>query len=203
MDFSKDYLDKLRLNLDKLDSSRIEKVVDVLINAWKNNKQIFIIGNGGSAATASHLACDLAKGTLKGFYDPTEKRFRVISLADSMPILTALANDVGYDNIFSQQLSNLITPGDVLIVITGSGNSENILRAINLAQNYKATTIAFLGSDGGKAKGLVDHYIIYEENHYGRIEDAHSILCHLISAWLRERLDELKGGGRYFKEETK
>lgn len=203
MDFTKDYLEKLKLHLDKLDSSRIEKVVDILVNAWKNNKQIFIIGNGGSAATASHMACDLGKGTLKRFYDSMERRFRVVSLTDNTPLLTALANDVTYDNVFSQQLNNLINLGDILIVITGSGNSENIIRAVKLAHENKSTTIAFLGSDGGKVKDLVDHYVIYEDTHYGRIEDAHSIFSHLICSWLREKLNDLKGGGGFFKEETK
>jgi D-sedoheptulose 7-phosphate isomerase len=203
MDFVKNYLEELKSRLDKLDSDRIEEIVDILINAWKNDKQIFIIGNGGSAAIASHLACDLGKGTLKKIYDTSEKRFRVSSLTDNTPLLTALANDISYENVFAQQLQSHIGMGDILIVITGSGNSENILKALKVAQDKKAITIAFLGSDGGKAKNLSDYYIIYEDTHYGRIEDSHSILSHLICCWIREKIDYIKGGGEYFKEEVR
>ena len=202
MNFVKNYLEELKLRLDKLDPGRVEKIVDVLINAWKNDRQIFIIGNGGSAAIASHLACDLGKGTLKKIHDISEKRFRVSSLTDNTPLLTALANDVAYENVFAQQLYNCIGMGDILIAITGSGNSENILKALRVAQDKKAITVAFLGSDGGKAKNLSDYYIIYEDVHYGRIEDSHSILSHLICCWIREKIDNLKGGGRYFKEDA-
>lgn len=203
MNFAREYLEKLKIGLDKLDVSVIEKIVDALLVAMKNDKQIFIIGNGGSAAVASHLAADLGKGTLKRMYDPREKRFKAISLTDNTPLLTALANDVGYENIFAQQLNNLITRGDVLIVITGSGNSENVIRAVKLAQDYKATTIALLGSDGGKVKELVDYYLIYEETHYGRIEDSASVLSHLICSWIKDKLNEIKGEGKFFKEEAK
>ena len=203
MDFAKDYFDKLKIGLDNLNSAEIEKVVDILVNAWKSEKQVFIAGNGGSAATASHMACDFGKGTLKKMYDPSEKRFKVISLTDNTPLLSALANDVGYENVFAQQLNNLMERGDVLVVITGSGNSENIIRAIKVAQEKKAIIIAFLGANGGKAKDMVDYHVIYEDAHYGRIEDAHSVLSHLITCWLREKLDTLKGSGSFFKEEAK
>src|SRR4030067_2268626 len=146
MNFVKNYLEELKLRLDKLDPGRVEKIVDVLINAWKNDMQIFIIGNGGSAAIASHLACDLGKGTLKKIHDISEKRFRVSSHTDNTPLLTALANDVAYENVFAQQLYNCIGMGDILIAITGSGNSENILKALRVAQDKKAITVAFLGS---------------------------------------------------------
>lgn len=130
----------------------------------------------------------------------SEKRFRVSSLTDNTALLTALANDISYDNIFSQQLYNQIHLGDVLIVISGSGNSENILRALKVAQERNAITIAFLGADGGKAKELSDYSIIYEETHYGRIEDAHIIFCHLISSWIKEKMQDLKAGGDFLKK---
>jgi D-sedoheptulose 7-phosphate isomerase len=201
MNFAKEYIEKLKEGLDKLDVETIEKIVDTLLIAMKNKKQIFIMGNGGSAAIASHLACDLGKGTLQRIYDPSEERFRVMSLTDNTPLITALANDVGYDNIFSQQLNNLITRGDVLIVISGSGNSENVVRAVKLAQDYKAIVIGLLGSDGGKIKELTDYCLIYEEKHYGRIEDSGSILCHLICSWIKEKIKQVKGG-EFFKEVT-
>jgi dTDP-L-rhamnose 4-epimerase len=202
MDFAKEYFESLRQGLERLDSSEIEKVVDILVNAWKNKKQVFIIGNGGSAATASHMACDFGKGTLKKMYDPAEKRFKVLSLTDNTPLLTALANDVGYDNVFAQQLSSQIGIGDILILITGSGNSENILRAIRVAQEKKAIIIGLLGVTGGKAKDMVDYSIIYDESHYGRIEDAHMILSHLITCWIKEKTNSLKGAGGFFKEDA-
>lgn len=202
MNFASDYIQKLKAGLDGLNVNVIEKIVDILLIAMKNNKQIFIVGNGGSAAVASHMACDLGKGTLKQMYDLSEKRFRAISLTDNTSLLTAVANDVGYENIFTQQLSNLINRGDILIAISGSGNSENIIRAIKLAQNYKATTIALLGSDGGKVKDLVEYPLIYDEVHYGRIEDSASVLSHLICSWIKNRLNETKGDGKFFKEEV-
>jgi len=202
MNFAKEYIEKLKEGLDKLDIETIEKVADILLIAMKNKKQIFIVGNGGSAATASHMACDLGKGTLQKMYDPSEERFRVISLTDNTPLLTALSNDVGYENVFSQQLNNLIARGDILIAISGSGNSENVIRAIKLAQDYKATIIGILGADGGKIKDLTDYHLIYEEKHYGRIEDAGSVLSHLICSWIKEKLKETKGNGKFFKEST-
>lgn len=201
MNFAKEYLGKLKEGLDKLDVETIEKIVNILLIAMKNRKQIFIVGNGGSAALASHLACDLGKGTLQRIYNPSEERFKVVSLTDNTPLITALANDVGYENIFSQQLNNLITRGDILIAISGSGNSENVIRAVKLAQDYKAIVIGLLGSDGGKLKDLTDYCLIYEEKHYGRIEDSGSILSHLICSWIKEKIKEVKGG-EFFKEVT-
>lgn len=200
MNFAKDYLEKLVQGLEKLDKEIIEKIVDTLVIAMQNKKQIFIVGNGGSAATASHMACDLGKGTLKKIHDPAEERFRVISLTDNTPLLTALSNDVGYENIFSQQLSNLISRGDILIAISGSGNSENVVNAVKLAQEYKAIVIGVLGSDGGKIKSMTDYCLIYNEKHYGRIEDAGSILSHLICSWIKEKLKKIKGEGGFLKE---
>jgi D-sedoheptulose 7-phosphate isomerase len=203
LNFAKDYFKKLQENLEKIDPSQIEKIVDILLQTWKNGQQIFIVGNGGSAATASHFACDLGKGTIKRVHDCAEKRIVVSSLTDNVPLLTALANDVGYENVFAQQIYNQIKIGDILIVISGSGNSKNILKAIKIAQEKKAIVIGLLGSDGGKAKEIVDYCLIYNETHYERIEDAHSILAHLMKCWLKEKMLNLKGSGGFFKEEAK
>ncbi|MBN1468009.1 MAG: SIS domain-containing protein [Fusobacteriaceae bacterium] len=186
MEFIKNYFSELKKVMDNVSIEDVKKVVDILYAAYKKDKQIFIIGNGGSASTASHFACDLSKGTLRKIYDNEEKRFRVISLTDNVALLTALGNDLGYDDSFAQQLQNLINTDDVVIAITGSGNSKNILNAIELASKRGATTIGFLGFDGGKLKGMVDHYIHILSNHYGRIEDMHLILEHLISSYLTE-----------------
>ncbi len=186
MEFIKNYFEKLKNTIDKISIQDIKKVTSILYDAYKKNKQIFIIGNGGSASLASHFACDLSKGTLQRVYDEKEKRFRVISLTDNVAHLTALGNDLGYDDIFSQQLRNLINNGDILIAITGSGNSPNILNAVDVASKSDAVTIGFLGFDGGKLKDKLDHYIHVSSDHYGRIEDLHLVLTHLISFYLAE-----------------
>lgn len=180
--FSNEYLLELKKTIDSLDSAKIQKVIEVLFEAYKNNKQVFILGNGGSASNASHFACDLGKGTLKNVYDMQEKRFRVISLTDNIATIMAFGNDLSFDEIFVQQLRNLINKGDVVIGISGSGNSLNIIKAIRYAKQCKATTIGLLGfKTGGKLAKIVDYEITVQSNHYGRIEDIHLALCHLIS----------------------
>jgi len=190
MEFVKDYMKNLKNELDTLEIQKIVKVVDVLFDAWKDGKQVFIFGNGGSASTASHFACDLGKGTLQRVYDQNEKRFRVMSLTDNVAIMTAFANDLSYEDIFVQQLNNLVNPGDVVIGLTGSGNSPNVVKAMDFAKKNRATTIAFLGFEGGKVKDIVDHYILFKSSHYGRLEDSHLILEHLITSYLKEKINK-------------
>lgn len=187
MDFSKKYRDQLIDGLAKIQSKNFEEVVDVVVEAYKKDKQIFILGNGGSAAIASHMACDLGKGVLTNVYDVEEKRFRVISLTDNMPLFSALANDLGYEYVFEQQLRNLLQSGDVVIGISGSGNSKNVLNALKYARAMKATTVGFIGFDGGKMKTLCDYYLHFEENNYQRCEDAHLIFQHLVTSWVAEK----------------
>jgi D-sedoheptulose 7-phosphate isomerase len=123
---------------------------------------------------------------LSRVYDETEKRFRVISMADNVSILTAFGNDLSYDDVFSQQLQNLVNKGDVVIALTGSGNSKNIVKGVETAKKAGAITIGFLGFQGGMLKDMVDHYILTPTDHYGRIEDVHLILSHVIAANLAE-----------------
>ena len=177
---AKKYLDQIKNSLDALSIEEINKIINVILQAYKNDKQIFIMGNGGSAVLASHFACDLGKGTLQNVYDEKEKRFRVISLTDNVAMMTAFSNDLGYEHIFSQQLNNLVNEGDVVIAISGSGNSKNVLDAVNLAKKNNAITVGFIGFDGGKLKDLVDFKIVVSSNHYGVIEDVHDILHHMI-----------------------
>ncbi|MBU0536626.1 MAG: SIS domain-containing protein [Nanoarchaeota archaeon] len=186
VDFVKAYFNELKNTIDNVSLEDTKKAVDMIYKAYKENKQIFLIGNGGSAATASHFACDLNKGTLQRVYDKNERRFRVISMADNVSILTAYGNDLSYDDIFSQQLKNLVNEGDMVIAITGSGNSKNILNGLKTASEVGAVTVAFLGFDGGEAKNMVDHSVLVPSNHYGRIEDIHMVLCHLISSYITE-----------------
>src|SRR5262245_6943316 len=150
------YLDRLKAAIDQLPLDRIEAVGEILYRAYRHDKQVFIVGNGGSAATASHLACDLGKNTISA----TRRRFRVTSLNDNMPLVSALANDLGYEHVFSEQLKNLIRPGDVLISISGSGNSPNIIRAMQYARERAATNVALLGFDGGHALQLADEHVL-------------------------------------------
>lgn len=185
--FAEEYFQELNKLLTGLDFKKIEKVTNVLFEAYKKNKQVFILGNGGSASTASHFACDLSKGTLGNVYDDREKRFRAISLTDNMATATAFGNDLSFEDIFYQQLRNLIHKGDVVIGISGSGNSPNVIKAIRYAKKCGAKTIGFLGfKTGGKLEKIVDYEITVQDNHYGRIEDAHLGLAHSISFSLAE-----------------
>jgi len=164
----------------------LEKIKDsanLILEAFNTSKQVFIMGNGGSAVNASHFACDLAKGTLVRLYDNNEKRFRVTSLTDNVATITAYANDLSYDDIFVQQLRNLAQEDDLIIVLSGSGNSANIIRALQYAKEIKAKTIAILGFNGGEAKNLADCPIVIPSDHYGRIEDIQLTLHHLITSY--------------------
>lgn len=184
-DFINEYLVELTRCLASLDKKKIELAIDMLVEAYKNDRKVFILGNGGSASTASHMACDLGKGTLQRVYDNTERRFRVISLTDNVALMTAFANDLSYDDIFLQQLRNLVESDDLVIALSGSGNSKNIVKAIEYAKSCGAKTIGLLGfKTGGKARELTDCSIIVDSNFYGPIEDIQLVLNHLIAAWL-------------------
>jgi D-sedoheptulose 7-phosphate isomerase len=192
MEILKKYVDDFKKTIDLIDLNQVNKISEILAIAYKNGKSVFIIGNGGSASTASHFACDLGKGTLERHYDMAKKRFKAYSLTDNVALMTAYGNDIDYNNIFVQQLRNLIEKGDILIAITGSGNSENILRSIDLANKQGATTIGFLGFDGGKAKDLTDYSIIIKSNNYGIVEDMHLMIEHMICQSLKERIKTLR-----------
>lgn len=184
-DYIDDYIRQLKQALDNIDKNKIELVIKMLITAYKNRKKVFIMGNGGSAATASHMACDLGKGTLKRVYDEAEERFKVYSLTDNVAILSAFANDLSFEDIFVQQLRNLVEKDDVVIALSGSGNSANVVKAVRYAKKCKAKTIGFLGfKTGGKLAGLVDCAVIIDSLNYGICEDAQLILDHIITSWL-------------------
>lgn len=183
--FIDNYLDEVRRCLASLDKEKIELVIDILVAAYKKDRKVFIVGNGGSASTASHMACDLGKGTLQRVYDNTERRFRVISLTDNVALMTAFANDLSFDDIFVQQLRNLVETDDIVIALSGSGNSRNIVKAIEYAKSCGAVTIGILGfKTGGKAGKLVDYSILTDSTHYGPIEDIESVVNHLIASWI-------------------
>lgn len=184
-DFIDEYLREITRCLSSLDKEKIELVIDVLVAAYKKDRKVFILGNGGAASTASHMACDLGKGTLQRVYDNTERRFRVISLTDNVAIMTAFANDLSFDDIFIQQLRNLVETDDVVIALSGSGNSRNVVKAVEYAKSCGAITIGILGfKTGGKLGRMVDYSIITDSNHYGPIEDIQSVINHIIASWI-------------------
>jgi D-sedoheptulose 7-phosphate isomerase len=189
----RNYVAELKETLDRLDAMVIEDIIAILHEARVNRRQIFIMGNGGSASTASHFVCDLAKNTRQENWP----HFRVIGLTDNMAIFSAYANDEGYENVFAMQLASLIQPGDVVIGISTSGNSENVLRAITLANDMDATTIGFTGFDSGRLGSMVDIHSHTPSDCIEHVEDIHLMLEHLITKVLREsaktpdRLDTL------------
>jgi D-sedoheptulose 7-phosphate isomerase len=180
--FFKNYSDRLLASLNGLDLKNLDILVKALLKARREKRQIFIFGNGGSAATASHMVNDLAKDRS----DDDALRFRVISLTDNLPWITATANDFGYERIFENQLKNLLTPGDVVIAISSSGNSPNILRAVAYARERDALTFGIAGFGGGALKDAVSHCINIpsEKGEYGCMEDVTSILGHIISLYI-------------------
>ncbi len=180
------YLDGLRVAIDTLPRDRIMELGELLFRAYRDGKNVFTLGNGGSASTASHMAADLAKNTI----ERNMRRFRIVSLNDNMALLTALANDLGYENVFSEQLKNLIRAGDVLIVISASGNSQNVLNAIRCGQERSAEVAAIVGFGGGRAADLADLAIVVRSDHYGIVEDVHLVINHILVDHFKERLSD-------------
>ena len=157
------------------------------MKAYENDQQIFIIGNGGSASTASHISCDLNKGTVTipgGGVLPGLKRFRSISLTDNVSTMSAWANDTTYDDIFVEQLKNLVCPNDLLLCLSVSGNSENILRAMRLAKQMDCNLIAWTGQNGGRMAEIADITVRVKSDRYGPVEDVHLILNHILHDWI-------------------
>ncbi|EFL50649.1 GHMP kinase [Solidesulfovibrio fructosivorans JJ]] len=178
------YLLGMRAVVSRLDKDKIGRIADMIWQAREEDRQIFIMGNGGSASTASHFCSDLSKTTLV----PGKKGFRVVPLTDNIPLMTAWGNDAGFENIFYGQLINLLNPGDVVVGISGGGMSPNILKALDLARERGARTIGMSGFSGGKLKDAVEECFIVPSDNYQFIEDVHMILVHLIASVLRERM---------------
>lgn len=178
------YVTDVQTILSQLSKEDVARVIEVLLQANEERRRVFIVGNGGSAATASHFACDLSKGaSVAGL-----PRFGVIALTDNVPLITAWANDTDYQNVFAQQMVGLIRRGDVVIGISGSGNSTNVLNAIRLGTQRGATTIGLTGFDGGALKTLVDVNIHVPSFCMEQVEDTHLILAHLITTQVRNTL---------------
>jgi D-sedoheptulose 7-phosphate isomerase len=181
-DFAVQYRSRLNSTLDRVDTEKVALAIDWFKQARDDNRSIFICGNGGSASTASHFACDIVKGASYR----QEKRFRIMALTDSLPTLTAYSNDVGYDCVFVEQLRNFAQTGDVVMALSGSGNSANVVHAIDYANSIGCRTIALSGRDGGKLAPLAQLSIHVADPHMGRIEDAHMMVCHMICYYFME-----------------
>lgn len=180
----KNYLLKVSKTINKINTKDVEQCANILLEAYENNKNIFICGNGGSAATASHFACDINKGVSFGL----DKRFKIIALTDNLATITAYSNDVGYDAIFIEQLKNFYTEGDVLIGISGSGYSANVLKAVEYVNDNKGITIGWTGFNGGKLKEISRFSIDANINDMQISEDIHMILVHLMMKILRKKI---------------
>lgn len=174
--FSEQYITRLKQVLDAFDHEAFNRMVTGVLDAYERGAQIFTMGNGGSGATASHLACDINKGCCSDL----DKRFRMICLNDNMPTMLALANDVSYEAVFEEQIKNFFNPGDLVIGISGSGNSENVLRAIRYAASHGGKTIGWCGFGGGRLAELVDLPFVASSHDMQQVEDAHMVVAHML-----------------------
>ena len=183
--FTRSYFDYLKNILDDIDLQEIKKFVQILMDARERGASIFFIGNGGSAATASHFANDIAFGTRE-----YEQPFRVMSLTDNVPVITALGNDNGYAEIFVRQLKVYGKAGDVLVAISASGNSENLIKSLEYCSEANIHSVAITAFDGGKMKQIADDgvHVKTDSHEYGPAEDAHMILDHLIGSYFMRLL---------------
>ncbi len=180
--FIEAYLKDNRRLLSTIDATALARIISTFKVARDENKRIYAIGNGGSASTASHFVNDMGKGASVG----RDRRFKMVSLTDNVEWITALSNDLSYDDVYVEQLKNFAEEGDVLLAISGSGNSENVLRAVSYANSVGCHTIGFTGFGGGKLKDLANESIVIDSSHMGRVEDLHLILQHMICYWFME-----------------
>jgi len=182
------YIIELQQMIEAISLAQLQTVLSLLEEAYRNGHRIFIIGNGGSAATASHFALDLAKNTIM----PGAPRVKAISLTDHVPLITAWSNDTAYEHIFAEQLATIIEPGDIVIAISASGNSPNVINALHLAKRLGGVTIGLLGAHGGHTKHIVDAYILAPGQNIEQEEDAHLILAHIITRHMRSVVQTIK-----------
>jgi len=181
-----EYIDGLKNCLEELSTDNIEEMANTILAAYKEGKRVFIMGNGGSATTALHFARDLQVGTaVEG-----KPRVRVTCLTDNVTLITALANDIDYSCIFEEQLVGQLEEGDVVIGISASGNSPNVLKAMEYARKNGAVTIGFVGFGGGRLKELAHKSIVLSSKDYGQVEDVHMILAHIIPYLIKKGINE-------------
>ena len=185
--FFSDYAIRLTSILEDSDWSKVSSLANDLLACWQNGNQVFLCGNGGSAGNASHLANDFIYGVAKS----KGEGIKAISLNDNVSVVTCLANDVGYDSIFSEQLAVLANPNDILIALSGSGNSSNIISVINEAKILGVKSYAILGFDGGECRKIVNHPIHFKVNDMQLAEDLQLIVGHMLMKWLYKSKKEL------------
>lgn len=185
-DFAKKYLTETLPLFQEYAGAEFKTAMDAMVQAYHRGSTVYICGNGGSAGTAGHMVNDLAKGSVV----EGKKRLRVIGLADNMSLLTAYANDNGYESIFVEQLKSLWAPGDVLIAISCSGNSPNVVKACQYARDNGGQVIGLVGFSGGKLKELSNHPIYFKSYNYGSVEDAQLMFSHLSSQFLYQYIKE-------------
>ncbi len=180
--FSKNYFDYLKILIDQLSVENVSKFINLILETRENNKAIFFIGNGGSASTASHFVNDISLGSRQ-----FEKPFRAISLCDNQAVITAIGNDDGYENIFLQQLQTQAKNGDVLVAISASGNSPNIIKAINWSKDNNIKTVGLSAFDGGELAKISDLniHVPTQVGEYGPAEDLHMVICGLVGSFFR------------------
>jgi D-sedoheptulose 7-phosphate isomerase len=181
MNSLKAYFDQESELASQLDLVSVEKIIAVFERARAEGRRVFVFGNGGSAATASHFACDLGKGTIQ----PNLPRFKIICLNDNMPTLTAYGNDVGYDVVFSEPLTTLSEYGDIAMTFSASGNSPNVVKAMQVARERGLVTIGLTGFEGGKLKNVVDIHVNIPSKSYGIVEDLHLAISHAVCEMLK------------------
>jgi D-sedoheptulose 7-phosphate isomerase len=182
-----EYLRGVAQVLHHLPCSAIDNMAEFLFQAYTEERTIFVFGNGGSAGLASHFACDLAKGTAVN----GNRRFRVMSLTDNIPLMTAWANDARYEDIFAEQMRNFVQPQDLAFAISGSGNSPNVLNALQLARQAGAFTLGLAGFQGGKMKDFCDLCVVVPSDNMQIIEDLHLSISHCVFSMLRNRIARL------------
>jgi D-sedoheptulose 7-phosphate isomerase len=182
MSFPEQYKAEVLSAIDSIDLDKVNQAIELFRDARASGRHIFVCGNGGSASTASHFACDIVKGASFN----RDQRFRIMALTDQLATLTAYANDVSFDSVFVEQLRNFAEAGDLFMGISGSGNSPNVIRAIEYANSIGCRTIALTGRDGGKLGPLAQLNIQVPVPHMGRIEDGHMIVCHMIGYYFMD-----------------
>jgi len=190
------YLDRLRHELEQIDQAAMQRWADLIHQAWARGNTVYIVGNGGSGTTASHMCEDLGKSSLpeSALHDEDRKRLKVLSLTDNVGWILAVANDLDYDQIFVQQLMNFGTTGDVLIAISGSGNSQNVLNAVDWANRHGLTTFGLTGYDGGKLKAMQQDGLHVDLTDMGMVESIHLCLYHWVLNDVHARINRV---GRY------
>jgi D-sedoheptulose 7-phosphate isomerase len=180
------YLDDLKGIINSIDHRSLEKTIEIIKKARQEDKRIFVFGNGGSAATANHFAADFGKNAVKG----DANRFKIISLSNNISSITACGNDIGFETVFEEQLKNLMHDGDLVICISASGNSPNIVRAVEYVRKRGGTIIGITGFDGGKLGKMSDININIASDSYEQIEDMHLVITHIIVYWFKSSQKE-------------